>query len=379
MLVTSSDVASIDTLLNWWECAEYIAEAFVILGCVGEFVAEFTKVRTEDWRHALGKISLLLLIAALGIELGALVRTNNLSGQEIAILNGVAADARTRAANAENKTLQLRAAIADRDLDEKQQREVRESIKAFAGKTVYIRSYPNDSEALRLILEIKAALGPTIHVEDRAGQMLSGGTLVLGIRIDPGIRERAFGEALFTAFKDANLSVEPLSDLGSGEDLSEIEVGINPIGLAKQVQELTSARRLYAPQRSRVASKLLPFAGTKINVFGYSADPEIITLANEFLAACCNKDRGGRWIDSGSSTPLGDIKGILVLVKPDADDRTLKAAQTLFAALQAERLSVAPLKRVSDHRAAAGIVPNVPFSGTLDPDVPITIVIGKLR
>jgi hypothetical protein len=104
MLVTSSDIASIDALLNWWGSAEYFATAFVILGCVGEFVAEFTKFRTEDWRHKLGKISLLLLIAALGIELGALVRTNSLSGQEIAILNGVAADARTVAANAEGAT-----------------------------------------------------------------------------------------------------------------------------------------------------------------------------------------------------------------------------------------------------------------------------------
>jgi hypothetical protein len=101
MLVTSSDVASIDALLGRWENVEYAAEVFVILGCVGEFISEFTKIRSEQWRHQLSKRSLLVLTTALALELGALVRTNVLSGQEIALLNTVAADARARAANAE--------------------------------------------------------------------------------------------------------------------------------------------------------------------------------------------------------------------------------------------------------------------------------------
>ena len=102
MLLISPDVALLDRLLSWWEHAEYVAEAFVILGCVGEFTAEFTEINTRDWRHQLSKVSLLVLIAGLAFELGALVRTNGLSGQEIALLNGVAAEARTRAANAES-------------------------------------------------------------------------------------------------------------------------------------------------------------------------------------------------------------------------------------------------------------------------------------
>jgi hypothetical protein len=101
MLAISSDVASLDALLSWWERVEYVSEVFVILGCVGEFIAEFTKLRTEEWRRQLSKISLLVLTAALAVELGALFRTNGISGEEIALLNGVAADAWTRAANAE--------------------------------------------------------------------------------------------------------------------------------------------------------------------------------------------------------------------------------------------------------------------------------------
>ena len=82
MPVTNSDIVSLDALLSRWEAAEYAAEAFVIVGCVGEFIAEFSQIRTQEWRHQLGKISLLVLISALALELGALVRTNVLSAQE---------------------------------------------------------------------------------------------------------------------------------------------------------------------------------------------------------------------------------------------------------------------------------------------------------
>jgi len=84
MLLTISDVSSIDALIDKWEWVEYVAEAFVMIGCVGEYVADFTKIRTDHWRHRLSMISLIVLIVALGFELMALVRTNNLSGKEIA-------------------------------------------------------------------------------------------------------------------------------------------------------------------------------------------------------------------------------------------------------------------------------------------------------
>lgn len=95
MLLTSSDVAALDGLLSWWENAEYIAEAFVILGCIGEFAVECTRIGKRGWSHQLSRLSLLVLIVALSFGLIALSRTNHLSGQEIALLNGVAAEART--------------------------------------------------------------------------------------------------------------------------------------------------------------------------------------------------------------------------------------------------------------------------------------------
>src|SRR6202011_568991 len=113
MYLTSSDIALLDGLLSWWENAEYAAEVFVILGCVGEFAVEFTRLGKSGWGHQLSRLSLLVLIAALSFGLIALVRTNHLSGQEIALLNGVAAEARTRAANAEGTAKGFDAKIAD--------------------------------------------------------------------------------------------------------------------------------------------------------------------------------------------------------------------------------------------------------------------------
>ena len=53
MILTPSEVASIAAWSTFWEICEYISEGVVFLGCVGEFIAEYTKVRTDEWRHSL--------------------------------------------------------------------------------------------------------------------------------------------------------------------------------------------------------------------------------------------------------------------------------------------------------------------------------------
>jgi hypothetical protein len=186
MLVTSLDATSLDTLLSWWESVEYVAEAFVILGCVGEFIADFTNIRTPEWRHQLSKASLLVLIVALAIELSALVRTNGLSGQEIALLNGIAADTRTRAANAESRIagttertaqlekdaarlkkkaederlarVEIEERVAWRRLRKDQQSAIGIQLRRFAGQPANMWYNAGDKEAETFALEIASAL-----------------------------------------------------------------------------------------------------------------------------------------------------------------------------------------------------------------------------
>ena len=52
----------------------------MFLACIGELVAEYSKLRNEAWRHSLGRRSLITLILGLGLGLLSLVKTNSLSG-----------------------------------------------------------------------------------------------------------------------------------------------------------------------------------------------------------------------------------------------------------------------------------------------------------
>jgi hypothetical protein len=80
MIVSAPDVASAAKWSAIWEFCEYASEGLVCLGCIGEYVAEYTKWRTEDARHSLGRRSLLILILGLGTGLFSLIKTNALAG-----------------------------------------------------------------------------------------------------------------------------------------------------------------------------------------------------------------------------------------------------------------------------------------------------------
>jgi len=90
--------------LSFWEYVEYAAETIVVVGALGEFVAEFgyfpRGARNQERRQGLGKLAALFLIVGLAIELVALVRTNQLSSTAIAALNKAASDSNQKAEQA---------------------------------------------------------------------------------------------------------------------------------------------------------------------------------------------------------------------------------------------------------------------------------------
>jgi hypothetical protein len=107
MILTAPDASALATSLERWELAEYTACALVALGCIGEFIAEFTRWWTggiEEKKHRLAKLSTLLLIAALAFELVCLVKTNSISGQLIGSLSDKATNADTKAQSALGKS-----------------------------------------------------------------------------------------------------------------------------------------------------------------------------------------------------------------------------------------------------------------------------------
>ena len=83
MILTASGVSSTADALARWEIGEYICEAIVILGCAGEYIAEFTNCFTggnRERKDALSKKSTLVLIIGLTLGVICLFRTNQLSG-----------------------------------------------------------------------------------------------------------------------------------------------------------------------------------------------------------------------------------------------------------------------------------------------------------
>jgi hypothetical protein len=70
--------------LTFWEYLEDAATAVVLVGVIGEYLAEFTRWGMN--RKSLGKVSTLILIVGIAGELLAVVRTQQLSNREIAAL-----------------------------------------------------------------------------------------------------------------------------------------------------------------------------------------------------------------------------------------------------------------------------------------------------
>lgn len=86
---------------SFWEGVEYFSEAIVITAAVIELLCDFEHIlKGEDkkaLRRRVEKWAATVLVAGLGIELGSLVRTNQLFDVEIGAANGRAIEAIRRA------------------------------------------------------------------------------------------------------------------------------------------------------------------------------------------------------------------------------------------------------------------------------------------
>jgi hypothetical protein len=144
----------------------------------------------------------------------------NTTHQIEALLNMQVADTNERAAQAELRTTELRAAMADRGLSADQQRRIGAALAKYAGRTVWIRSTKGDGEAMRLGLEIKAALERAhIRTEVRFGEMLFDAPLAFGIQVPCAQRERPFALSLLGALSTiGNLATVPLSEFGCDDE-----------------------------------------------------------------------------------------------------------------------------------------------------------------
>src|SRR6266478_3957612 len=91
----------------FWEGVEYAAEAIVIIGATIELLADFEHIlrgpEKKKLRKRVEKRAAIGLIIGLGIELGALVRTNQLFSEETQDANNRATRALQRATESNDK------------------------------------------------------------------------------------------------------------------------------------------------------------------------------------------------------------------------------------------------------------------------------------
>jgi hypothetical protein len=110
MSLTVLDLASLKSSLETWEIIEYAATGVVIIGVIGEYIADFTEFAEQrNLERPMGKLSCLILIVGLVLEMIGVVRTSQLSGQIVEDSQASVKELDTQLSNAQGR---MRAAEA---------------------------------------------------------------------------------------------------------------------------------------------------------------------------------------------------------------------------------------------------------------------------
>ena len=254
MILTDSEVESLKGALNYWEWLGYISTAIVFLGCVGEFVAEFTSLpKTDESRHRLARLSLIVLIFGIAGELLGTVRTSQLSGQIIANIEERSSVNAKEAAQLRKDADALEAQIAPRRLALDQQVKIAGNCarfkNLFAGKRIKVVSYSLDTEAFVLAEQIVGALRACgMSVDDDA------------MSITPMMSTLVFGISVFGS--DSELAKGIANAIGSsGKPVAVSFVGTDPIAGAMRVETPNS----LLPHEATILVGLKPYDQDTVN------------------------------------------------------------------------------------------------------------------
>jgi hypothetical protein len=195
MTLTASEVGALTIAIRRWEYAEYTFAALVAIACFGEYIADFTKWwnRGRFWKwfgslehrkDNVAKFSTLVLIAALAGELVCVVKTNRLSGLEIANLQQQTENIRNDNLSLQSEILRLRTAMADRSLTLNQHE--RDSLAKFPGQRFEVLTYAADREARKLSDLVAGALQSSRWIHEGTALNSPDGTspLIIGVRVE---------------------------------------------------------------------------------------------------------------------------------------------------------------------------------------------------
>ena len=177
MVPTETQIEVWKTYLKYWEWFGYVSTAIVGIGCVGEYLAEFTRIKNyETLKHKVERISLVILIAGIGCEILTAYKISDWSAQIIGGIEAHVGEAEQRAAEANLKAAQanerasqnekeaekLRKQAQPRTIREADRQNLGEELKKFApslkGRQVAIQSQVGDAEGVLWATEIMDVL-----------------------------------------------------------------------------------------------------------------------------------------------------------------------------------------------------------------------------
>lgn len=235
MVLSNSEVEALKSSLEFWFVVEYVSTVIVLLGVVGEYVAEFTAfAKRRRLTRPLGKFSTLVLIVGLAGELIGLGRTSAISDQLTAFLETRITEAERQAAEANLKAEEERHArmkieerLAPRHLTEEQQKTIADKLRSFIGQKLNVMFSNDTPEVANIAREILFIFK---EVEWQCGMMVGHDIArsVSGILVEvlPGADAagKAAAQALASALRSEKLSVIgpiPLGPTGPAEFMGE--------------------------------------------------------------------------------------------------------------------------------------------------------------
>lgn len=170
---------------------------------------------------------------------------------------------------------------------------------------------------------------------------------------------------LETALEQARIRQEELK----GQNL-RLQSEVERERLARlRIEERLAPRNLTDAQMRAVSTKLVPFAGQKLNAVVSPPEEEAVNISNQVLTAL----HQAGWIVVailGTDTARA-TSGIFIEISPDADQQAVAAARALASALRFENLVVFGPEPL-DRSAVTGM-----FTGQQIPDAKIRLTIGS--
>jgi hypothetical protein len=136
-----------------------------------------------------------------------------------------------------------------------------------------------------------------------------------------------------------------------------------------QIEERLAPRKLTGGQIRAVAAKLLPFAGQKVQLVVSPPESEPMRIGDLILSAL--KESGWNPGTLVGSDVARSVSGILIEIKPGADQKTVAAAHALASALRSENLVVSGPQPADPH-SITGV-----FTGGEIKDAKIMVTIGS--